>query len=432
MKNPLYFNLNRLVLPDALRALGGRNYRIFFFAQAVSMSGLWMYRVALGWLVFDLTQSNSALGLMDFCACIPVVLLTAVAGAMIERWDLRKVLIACQAGCMVIAAILAFLSATNLATMQILVVIALLRGTIDSFEMPSRYSMVSFLVDKKEDLPNAVALNSTIFNTARMIGPPLAGFIINAVGEAICFILNGAAYSSMILAMKKVRLDKPPICRDCVEKATPIRDMVEGLKATRDFAPAKYLLIMVTLTGFFAFPSIVLMPAMARSILGGTSRTLGLLLMGVAVGALVASLIMASRKSPKGLAKVCSYMCVAFGLAQLVFSLSPNIPVAIVLAAPIGFTMVSCTISCNSLLQMMSPPEKRSRVMSLYTLAIMGIPTFGSLTSGKLADWFGTNWSLFICGAICAVLAYYYKRKLDRLEDEINRALIKQGALAEE
>lgn len=421
--------MRRFELPDTLRALGSRNYRIFFFAQAISMSGLWMYRVAMGWMVFDLTHSNSALGLMDFCACMPVIFLTAVAGAAIERWDLRKVLVVCQAGCMVIAAILAFLSITKLATLQILIMLALTRGVIDSFEMPTRYSLVSFLVDKKEDLPNAVALNSTIFNIARMIGPTLAGFMIHAVGEAICFILNGAAYSSMIIAMKRIRLSAPPIARTTTEKPTPIRDMIEGFNTTRNFAPAKYLLLMITFTGFFAFPSIVLMPAMARGVLGGTSRTLGLLLMGVAIGALIASLLMASRKTPQGLAKICSATCIAFGIAQAVFSLSPSINIAIALAAPIGFTMVSCTIACNSLLQLMAPPESRSRVMSLYTLAIMGIPTFGSLSAGKLGDLLGTNWALFIFGVFCAAFAYYFKRKLDHLEFTITKTLIIRGVL---
>jgi len=420
----------RFVLPDALSALRGRNYRIFFAAQAISMSGLWMHRVAIGWLIYRITESNSALGVMDFCAALPVMLFTAFAGVIIERIDLRKMMVFCQTGCMVIAALMAFLTFTDLATFKIIAALTLIRGTIDAFELPSRYSLVSFLVDKKEDLPNAVALNSTIFNLARMIGPTFAGYIIHAVGEAICFLLNGAAYSSMILAMKKIRLEKPPICRqDCGSKQTPVRDAIEGIRLIKSFAPDRYLLFMITLTGFFCFPSITLMPAMARTVLGGTSQTLGALLMGIAIGALVASLIMASRKSPLGLGKICSRMCIAFGLAVLVFSLAPSITTAVALAAPVGFTMVACTISCNSLLQLMAPPEIRSRVMSLYTLAITGLPTFGSLTVGWLGDIVGTNWALFICGALCAAQAFYFMKKLDGVERQITRALINQGAL---
>lgn len=421
--------IRHLELPDALSSLRGRNYRLFFLAQAITMSGLWMHRVAIGWLVFRITGSNRALGIMDFCSALPVILFTALAGAIIERIDLRKMMIFCQSGCMIIGFTLAFLTFSELATFKIIVILTLIRGTLDSFEMPTRYSLVSFLVDKKENLPNAVALNSTVFNVARMIGPTLAGFVIHAVGEAVCFLLNGAAYSSMILAMKKIRLDKPPISRNGGGKATPIRDSIEGFRLARSFAPAKYLLLMIMLTGFFAFPAITLMPAMAGGVLLGTSKTLGTLLMGVAIGALLASLIMASRKSPHGLGRICSRMCVCFGAAVLLFSLSPNIPAAIVLAAPIGFTMVICTVSCNSLLQLMSPPESRSRVMSLYTLAIMGFPTFGSLLAGKLGDMFGTNWALFICGGCCALQAFYFMKKLDKVDMQITKQLIRQGAL---
>lgn len=419
----------RFVLPDALCALRSRNYRVFFAAQSITMSGLWMHRVAIGWLVFRITESNNALGLMDFCAALPVMLFTAVAGAINERLDLRKVMITCQSGCMVIACILAFLTFTDMATFSLIVTLTLIRGTLDSFEMPARYALVSFLVDKKEDLPNAVALNSTVFNVARMIGPTLAGFVIHAVGEAVCFLLNGAAYSSMILAMKKIRLEKPAISRDNSDKRTPIKDMVEGMKQVRNSLPARYLLLMIMLTGFFSFPVIVMMPATARSVLQGDSKTLGFLLMGVAAGALTASLIMAARQSPHGLGKLCSRMCIAFGVAVALFSLAPTIPAAIVLAAPVGFTMVACTVACNSLLQLMSPPESRSRVMSLYTVAIMGFPTFGSLLSGKLGDLLGTNWALFTCGSLCALQAFYFMKKLDAVDMQITRALINQGAL---
>lgn len=422
----------RLELPDALSSLRSRNYRLYFIAQTISMSGLWMHRVAIGWLVFRITESNKALGIMDFCAALPVMLFTAVAGSIIERLDLRKVMVVCQTGCMIIACILAFLTFSDLVAFKFIVILSLIRGTLDSFELPARYALVSFLVDKKEDLPNAVALNSTVFNVARMIGPTFAGFIIHAVGEAACFLLNGAAYSSMLFAMKKIQLDRPAINRKDSGKSSPIKDTVEGIKLTKNFAPARYLLIMIMLTGFFSFPSIVLMPAMARSVLQGTSKTLGSMLMGVAIGALLASMIMASRKTPHGLGKICSRMCVGFGVAVLIFSLAPTIPVAIALAAPIGFTMVGCTVACNSLLQLMTSPENRTRIMSLYTFAIVGIPTFGSLLAGKLGDIFGTNWALFICGACCALQAFYFMKKLDGVDMQMTKALIRQGALSSE
>lgn len=418
----------RFEFPEALSALRSRNYRIFFTAQAISMSGLWMHRVAIGWLVFRITESNNALGIMDFCAALPVMLFTAFAGAVVERIDLRKIMLTCQTGCMIIACTLAFLTFTDLIVFKIIIVLTLIRGTLDSFEMPARYVLVSFLVDKK-NLPNAVALNSTVFNVARIIGPTMAGFVIHGVGEAVCFLVNGAAYSSMIMAMKKIRLEKPPICRSDGGTPTPVRDAIAGIALVRQFAPAKYLLLLITLTCFFALPTIVLMPAMAGGVLQGTSKTLGSLLMGVAVGALFASLIMASRKSAHGLGKLCSRMCIAFGASVSLFGLSPNVPMAVVFAAPVGFSMVCCTISCNSLLQLMAPEESRSRVMSLYTLAIMGFPTFGSLFAGRLGDKIGTNWTLIICGIFCMAQAYYFMRKLDSVDMQITRTLIARGAL---
>lgn len=388
-----------------------------------------MHRVAIGWLVFRITESNNALGIMDFCAALPVMLFTAFAGAVVERIDLRKIMITCQTGCMIIACILAFLTFTDLIVFRMIIVLTLIRGTLDSFEMPARYVLVSFLVDKKEDLPNAVALNSTVFNVARIIGPTMAGFVIHSVGEAICFLVNGAAYSSMIAAMKKISFEKPPICRPDSGTPTPVRDAIEGIAFVRGFAPAKYLLLLITLTCFFALPAIVLMPAMAGGVLQGTSKTLGSLLMGIAIGALFASLIMASRKSAHGLGKLCSRMCIAFGASVALFGLSPNVPMAIVFAAPVGFSMVCCTVSCNSLLQLMAPEESRSRVMSLYTLAIMGFPTFGSLLAGKLGDSLGTNWALIICGILCTAQALYFRKKLDSVDMQITRALIARGAL---
>ena len=417
-----------ITFPNTLRALRSRNYRLFFAAQAISLTGLWMHRVAMGWLVFRLTNSNSALGIMDFAASIPVVFLTPLAGALIERWDLRKTLVFCQSGCMAVAFILAFLTLTDLVTFKIVVCMSLILGLLDSFELPCRYSLVSYMVDKKEDVANAVALNSTNFNLARMFGPTIAGFVIHAIGEGLCFFANGLAYSATLFAVRKMKMDKPPIGRTDNTKRDPIREMVEGFKMARDFAPSRYILIMIAMTGFFAFPSIVLMPAMAKSVLGGTSETLGLLLMGVAIGALAGSLIMASLKSTANHAWWCTRTCVGFGVAVMLFSLSSNIYMGMVLAAPVGFCMVTSTIACNTLLQTMVPNDSKSRIMSLYTLAILGVPPFGSVLAGKVGDLLGTDWSLFLCGLCCTAIAYYYMRKLSVLNYRIIHALKKQGA----
>ncbi len=415
-------------LPEALRALSYRNYRLFFIAQTISMTGLWMHRIAIGWLVFRLTNSNAALGLMDFTASLPICLLTPIAGAIIERLDLRKLLFYLQAGCMAIALALAFFTFTNLITFPIILGLVISRGMIDAFELPTRYSLVSYMVDKKEDVANAVALNSTLFNTARMIGPTIGGFVIHAFGESFCFFSNAFCYSSTLWALKRMRLKKPPIGRTGGE-SHPLKDTLAGFHIARDFAPYKYFLTLMTITGFFCYPSIILMPAMAKSVLGGDSKTLGFLLMGIAVGALVGSLIMASQKTTARFSWWCTRTCLGFGVSVALFSLSRSITLGIALAAPVGFCMVVSSIACNTLLQTMSPNTSRSRIMALYTLAIVGIPPFGSLMSGKLGDLVGTAWALFICGVCAAAAAWFYMKKIDKVNGEILRALKREGAL---
>lgn len=417
-----------LTLPDALRALNSRNYRLFFTAQAISLTGLWMHRIAIGWLVYRLTGSNSALGIMDFAASIPIFFLTPFAGALIESWDLRKTLVCCQTGCMCVAFTLALLTFTGLVSFRLVLCLCLALGCIDAFEMPCRYSLVSYMVDRKEDVSNAVALNAMNFNTARMIGPTIGGFVIHMLGEGVCFLINGFAYSSTLFAVSKMKMKEPPIGKKGSMERHPIADMVEGFKMARDFAPFKYILLLSALTCFFGYPAIILMPAMAKSVLGGTSETLGLLLMGVAIGSVSGCVIMASRKSTVTHAWWCTRTCIGFGIAALLFSLSRSIAVGIILAAPVGFCMTTCTIAGNALLQSMVPTESRSRIMGIYTFAIIGVPPFGSLLSGRLGDLFGTNWSLFICGICCTATALYFTRRIDRLKGEITEALRGQGA----
>lgn len=414
--------------PEALRALNSRNYRLFFTAQMISMTGLWMYRVAIGWLVFRLTDSNSALGLMDFVASLPVFFLSPFAGAVIERLDLRKLVFRTQTGCMCIAFAFAFLTFTDLITYKIILALVLTRGLLDAFEMPARYSLVSYMVDRREDIGNAVALNSTLFNTARMIGPTVGGFVIHAFGEAFCFFSNSFCYLSTLLALKKMRLSRPPIGKTG-GRSRPLHDMIDGLHIASDFAPYRYFLLLITATGFFAFPSITLMPAMAKSVLNGTSQTLGFLLMGVAVGALAGSLLMASRKNVARHSWWCTRTCVGFGAAVILFSLSRNTWLSVALAAPVGFCLVTCTIACNTLLQTMTAPESRSRIMALYTLANIGIPPFGSMLAGKFGDLTNTGWALFACGIFCTLFSVYFLRKIDRINGEVTAALKRQGAI---
>ena len=261
-----------------------------------------------------------------------------------------------------------------------------------------------------------------------MIGPTVGGFVIHAFGEAFCFFSNSFCYLSTLLALKKMRLSRPPIGKTG-GRSRPLHDMIDGLHIASDFAPYRYFLLLITATGFFAFPSITLMPAMAKSVLNGTSQTLGFLLMGVAVGALAGSLLMASRKNVARHSWWCTRTCVGFGAAVILFSLSRNIWLSVALAAPVGFCLVTCTIACNTLLQTMTAPESRSRIMALYTLANIGIPPFGSMLAGKFGDLTNTGWALFACGIFCTLFSVYFLRKIDRINGEVTAALKRQGAI---
>lgn len=225
-----------------------------------------------------------------------------------------------------------------------------------------------------------------------------------------------------------MRLSRPPIGKTG-GRSRPLHDMMDGLHIASDFAPYRYFLLLITTTGFFAFPSITLMPAMAKSVLNGTSRTLGFLLMGVAVGALAGSMLMASRRNAARHSWWCTRTCVGFGAAVILFSLSRNVWLSVALAAPLGFCLVTCTIACNTLLQTMTEPASRSRIMALYTLAYIGIPPFGSILAGKFGDFTNTGWALFACGVCCAASAFYLMRKIDRIDGEVMAALKRQGAI---
>lgn len=417
----------QIELHDSLRAFRSRNYRLFFLGQSVAMTGLWMHRVAIGWLVYRITGSNSALGALDFVSSIPVTLFTAFAGTMIERWDLRKTLMYCQASSIVVAFLFALLVLTDTATFAIIACLSFALGLINAFELPCRYALVSYVVDYKEDFSNAVALNSVNFNIARMIGPTIAGFLIHAVGEGFCFLSNGFAYIVNLFTLKNMKMKKPPIGRTDKRSGSVFREAIKGLRAVHESAPTRYILMLIAFTGFCAFPGIVLMPAMAKSVLHGTSQTLGLLLVGIAIGAIAGAFRMAVLKSTKECTWWFTRTCAAFGLTLIIFSFARNIFFGVLFAIPVGFCMVTCIIACNTLLQSMVPLESKGRIMSLYTLAIVGLSPLGSPVFGKLGDLLGTEWSLFISGICCTISGIYYLKKIDKIKHEIDAALDEQG-----
>lgn len=414
-------------LHPILRALGSRNYRIFFTAQAVSLTGLWMQRVAMGWLVYRLTDSPRALGVIDFISSIPTVLLIPLTSYLLPRMSLRSVLLVTQSLLMACAATIGLLALTDYVTYAWLLSVAFFMSLVNAFDMPVRQSIVPYLVEDKEDVSNAVALNSSLFNVARLIGPTVAGVTIHRIGEGLCFMLNSASYSAMLFAVRTMRFPHSTVAEPLPRQGSVFRNMFVGFRLLKAFPPFAHMLMLVTVSGIFGVPYLSLMPAMARTVLEGTSKTMGFLLMSVGIGALAGSLIMAARKSPVGLDRCAIWNTVAFGTSVAIFSLSRSTWMAMILLIPAGFSMVTTLISCNTFLQTLVDDENRSPLMSLYIAAIVGISSVGSLLSGQVAEFIGTSGALFTGGLACVAASLYHARKLLSYRKLIDEAFCERG-----
>lgn len=429
-------HIKKKKLPPIIRALESRNYRLFFCAQGISQIGLWMQRVAMGWLVYRLTDSPSALGIMDFLSSFPIVLLIPLTGYILPRVELRSVLQVTQTMLMLCAGLIGILTLTDSITYGLLASVALVIGVVNAFDMPVRQSMVVHMVDKKENMSNALALNSSLFNVARLIGPSIAGVTIHQVGEGICFMINSVAYSGTIWVVKSMKLAGSTVARkepryNCEGEGTRVsavmKDVFVGFRLLRVFPPFAYMLLLIIVISLFAVPYITLMPAMARTVLGGTSKTMGILLMCVGGGALVGSLLMASRKSPVGLDRWAMRSSVAFGAAVSLFALSRTVWLSMILLVPVGFFMVSTIIACNTFLQTLVDDEYRSALMSLYVASVTGISPFGSMLVGWLGETIGTSGALCISGIISVAGTLYYSKKLSGYRNYIHRAFLTRG-----
>ena len=397
---------------QGLRALRSRNYRLFFMGQSISLIGLWIQRVALSWLVYRITLSPLSLGFVDFIGQIPIFFLTLLTGVWLERWDLRKLLLITQWMAVAQALVLAALTLSGTILYWHIVILSTFLGVVNSFDMPARQAFVVQLVDRKDDLGNAIALNSSLFNSARLIGPSIAGIAIAAVGEGICFLVNGLSYLGTIAALRAIRV--PP--RDPSIRPKPgLSGVIDGLEYAFNFPPIKALLILLTLLSLFGMPYLVMLPVFAKEVLGGGPKTLGYLLASTGVGALGGTIFLALRKSPIGLGKVATYATALFGVALSLFSMSRIQLLSISLMPLVGFGMVLSVSSCNTLIQTLVDEHMRRRVMSLYVVSLVGTGPVGSLLAGAAANLFGAPLTLFIGGLVCVGVSFIFYRNLPGL-----------------
>ncbi|MGA8144767.1 MAG: MFS transporter [Candidatus Acidiferrales bacterium] len=410
-------------IPQMLRALRHRNFQLFFSGQMISLVGTWMDNIAEAWLVYRLTGSSLLLGTVAFAGQIPVFLLAPIGGMAADRWNRQRIVIATQASSMVLAGILAVLTLTGRVRVWEVVLLAALMGAVNAFDIPARQA---FLVDMvgREDLMNAIALNSSMFNGARVIGPSIAGILVASIGEGWCFAANSISYIAVIAGLVMMRVNRAPIE---ARRVSPFEHIVEGFQFVWNTAPIRALLLLLGLVSLVAMPYSVLMPIFAAKILHGDARTLGVLMGATGVGALGGALMLASRSGVQGLGRWVAMACASFGTALILFSFSRWYFLSVVLLVPVGFAMMVQMASSNTLIQAMVPDRLRGRAMAVYSMMFMGMAPIGALLSGWSADHIGAQWTLAVGGVGAIVGAALFARNLPKIRVEARELIIAQG-----
>ncbi|MBO0862378.1 MAG: MFS transporter [Chloracidobacterium sp.] len=411
-----------------LRALDHRNYRLFFSGQSVSLIGTWMTRIATSWLVYRLTNSALLLGIVGFVGQLPSFLLAPLAGVLVDRWNRRRLLVATQVLAMAQSLALAVLTLTGVIRIWHVIALSVIQGVINAFDMPARQAFVVEMVERRDDLSNAIALNSSMVNAARLVGPSIAGVIIAAVGEGWCFLLDGVSYLAVIASLLLMRL-LPRAVSEPIEEENLIRQFREGWNYIVRFTPIRNVLLLLALVSLLGMPYTVLMPVFANDILGGGPHTLGWLMAASGVGALMGAMYLAARKTVLGLGKFIPAMALAFGAGLIAFSFSRSLWLSLLLMIVTGLGFMAHMAVSNTLLQTIVEEDKRGRVMSFYTTAVMGTTPFGSLLAGLVAAKIGTPHTLLISGVCCVLGAMWFARTLPALRHEIRPIYVKMGIL---
>ena len=396
-------------LAFVLRALKSPNYRLFFFGQGISLIGTWMQQIAMSWLIYRMTGSALSLGMIAFLGQAPIFFLAPLAGIWADQWDRRNIVMLTQVLSMLEAFLLAGLVLTGTIQIWHIYVLTLLLGCINAFDMPVRQAFTIDMVDRREDLSNAIALNSVIFNGARLVGPSIAGLLIAAWGEGVCFILNGVSYITAIIALVLMKVNKKVIPKS----DTAITDVLkEGFAYAYGFSPIRWVLMLLSLTSFAGLSTSVLMPIFAAETLGGGADTLGFLMGASGIGAVCGAIYLASRTSSRGLETVLTIAAGILGIGLMVLSLASLLWVAMLIMMFTGFGMIVQVASSNTILQHVVEEDKRGRVMGFYTMAFIGVGTVGNLWAGYMAHVIGTAHTFQVGGALCIVGGVLFAGKL--------------------
>jgi MFS family permease len=410
------------------RSLRYRNYRLFFSGQIISLIGTWTQQIALPWLVYRLTGSAFLLGVVGFASQIPAFLLAPLAGVMSDRWNRRYILITTQTLAMIQALSLGFLFFTGDIQVWQIILMAVLLGLINAFDMPTRQAFVVEMVENREDLSNAIALNSLMFNSARLIGPSIAGVVIAATNEGICFILNGISFIFVIASLLMMKVSP----RKTKPRSTHVlHELKEGFSYALGFTPLRHIILLLAIVSLVGMPYTVLMPVFARKILHGGPHTFGFLMAAAGIGALMGAIYLASRKSVLGLVRIIPLSTATFGFGLVAFSLSRVLWLSLALMFVTGLGMIIQMAACNTIIQTIVDDNKRGRVMSFYMMAFIGTGPFGSLLAGALASRLGAPNTLIMGGVLCVLVAVIFASKLPDLKKNIRPLYVKLGILSE-
>jgi MFS family permease len=413
----------------AWRALRHRNFRLFFGGQTISLIGTWMTRVATGWLVYRLTGSALLLGTISFAGQIPSFLLAPFAGVMVDRLDKRQVLVWTQTLSMVQSLALAALTLSGHITIPVLLALSVMQGCINTFDMPGRQSFMVKMVDDKRDLQNAIAINSSMVNVARLIGPSLAGMLIAVSSEGWCFLIDGISYIAVIASLLLMRLHGPVVKRAATSMLTELR---AGWTYVAEFLPIRTILLLFALVSLMGMPIVVLMPIFAKVVLRGGPHTLGFLMAAMGLGALISALSLAARRNVRGLVRMIFISTAVFGAGLIGFGLSRVFWLSMLMAFIAGMGMMQGMAASNTVIQTIVTEDKRGRVMSYYTMAFMGMAPFGSLLAGGMAHNFGAPWTVTVNGAVVLLGAAWFATRLPALRRQIRPIYMEMGIIPAE
>jgi MFS family permease len=410
----------------AWRALHHRNFQLFFFGQSISVIGNWMTRLATTWLVYHLTHSALLLGVVSFSGQIISFLLGPFAGVWVERLDRRRMLICTQALAAVQSLALAALTLTHRITLGEIIALTAMQGMINAFDMPGRQSFLVQMVEDKADLSNAIAINSSMANGARLIGPAIAGVVVAIYGEGACFLVDGLSYFAVIASLLLMHI-KPSESR--INRANMFEQMREGWNYVCTFRPIRTILLLFSLVSLMGYSWSVVLPIFAAQVLHGGAATLGWLMGASGVGALLSAVSLALRKTVLGLTRMLQIAVAVLGSALILFGLSHMLWLSIVLMAFVGFGMLQAASASNTIIQSLVPEDKRARAMSYYTMAFFGAAPFGSLMAGALADRIGAPHTVMITGAFCLAASLWYTFELPKIRAVMRPIYQQQGLL---